>query len=108
MAKIKTNNTEIQTQDNTSHKVEGNVVDSTIVEEKTTAPKAAPTSERVKTLNDASKGLPKIEPHIDTVLKAFSSHKELYVDNHGGAFSIDTLPVIRKEAKLYQNPHYQL
>ena len=49
----------------------------------------------------------RIEPHIDRVLKAFPNSQNLYVDAHGGAFTTDTPQVIRKGAKLYNNPHYE-
>lgn len=48
-----------------------------------------------------------IEPHIDSVLKAYSTYKTLYVDAQGGAFPDGTPLSIRGKAKLYTNPHFK-
>lgn len=48
-----------------------------------------------------------IEPHIETVLKAFSSYEKLYIDAQGGAFPDDAPANIRGKAKLYTNPHFK-
>lgn len=41
------------------------------------------------------------------VLKAFPTNESLYVDKHGGAFTVDTPKSIRGNATLYKNPFYK-
>lgn len=48
-----------------------------------------------------------VEPHIDSVLKAFPSYEKLYIDAQGGAFPEGTAKNIRGNAKLYINPHFK-
>lgn len=41
------------------------------------------------------------------VLKSFPTNESLYVDKHGGAYTVDTPESIRGSAVLYKNPFYK-
>lgn len=41
------------------------------------------------------------------VLKSFPTYESLYVDKHGGAFTVDTPKSIRGSSVLYKNPFYK-
>lgn len=51
-----------------------------------------------------------LQPTPDTficnVLRAFPTEQSLYVDRHGGAFTVGTAPALRGTATLYENPFY--
>lgn len=48
----------------------------------------------------------KPEAYVLSVLQAFPSYEQLYVDKHGGAFTPDTPESLREMATLYKNPYY--
>ena len=48
----------------------------------------------------------KADAGVLEMLKKFPAYPALYVDVHGGVYTPDTPPVIRREAILYNNPYY--
>lgn len=47
-----------------------------------------------------------IPEYADRILQSFPGYKELYIDIHGGAFTVDTPPALRGQATRYTNPYY--
>lgn len=41
------------------------------------------------------------------ILRLYPSYKSLYVDRHGGVYTLDTAAPLRKGALLYDNPFYK-
>lgn len=48
----------------------------------------------------------KPEAYVLSVLQAFPSYEQLYVDKHGGIYTPDTPEKLREMATLYKNPYY--
>lgn len=46
------------------------------------------------------------EGFVLDLLKSYPRYRTLYVDRHGGVYTPQTSELIRKEAVLYNNPHY--
>ena len=80
-----------------------------------------PTVER-KTETKAEESEPASEPKVekkpkeevvttevpdDRILKTYTNYSSLYIDFHGGTFTVDTPPAFRSDATLYQNPYYK-
>lgn len=48
----------------------------------------------------------KPEAYVLSVLQAFPTYEQLYVDKHGGIYTPDTLENLRGMATLYKNPYF--
>jgi hypothetical protein len=56
---------------------------------------------------EAEKPAGTIPEHIDRILKVNSTYAQLYIDPHGGTFTVNTPPAFRSTATLYTNPYYK-
>lgn len=68
--------------------------------------------DKVPVVKTEEKSIPKkveqeIPEHAHRILKSFSGYRELYIDLHGGTFTVDTPPSFRTNATLYTNPYYR-
>lgn len=45
--------------------------------------------------------------YTEKILKIFSNYPQLYIDYYGGTFTVDTPPIFRSSATLYQNPYHK-
>lgn len=48
----------------------------------------------------------KPEAYVLSVLQAFPTYEQLYVDKHGGIYTSDTPENLRGMATLYKNPYF--
>ena len=84
------------------------VVKEQSVPEMEQAPLTTPLPEEKKKTGDkeAQNTETKADAGVLEILKKFPAYPALYVDVHGGVYTPDTPPLIRREAILYNNPYY--
>lgn len=108
MAKLKTTATEEATNPeaentNTQTKAETPPAPTLLPEPQPEKKEPAP----VETPKPKKIGTAEIPAYATTILKAFHSYPELYIDSLGGTFTPDSPERLRGEAVLYKNPYYK-
>lgn len=106
MAKIKTNpeNEVTEAQEAVEQGTEVQEIEAAAVE---ISGKAVVPEPVRKVKQERSQPEEELEPLVKDILRAYSKYEMLYIDKHGGVYSPDTLPVIRRNAILYTNPFYK-
>nr|WP_195461809.1 hypothetical protein [Alistipes sp. D31t1_170403_E11] len=51
--------------------------------------------------------VPRLEKHIEAILRCFPCYETLYIDRSGGIYAPATPAALRGAAVLYTNPFYQ-
>lgn len=74
------------------------------VETPETAAESAPKSSKPEKRENKPAEIP---PFVQELLGKYPAYPELYIDTLGGVYTPGTAAVIRKDATLYKNPHYQ-
>lgn len=63
----------------------------------------APKPEKKEKVEKYAEDIPE---HAEHILKSYPDYPKLYIDLHGGTFTVDTPPIFRSNATLYTNPYY--
>ncbi len=48
-----------------------------------------------------------IPDYADRILRTLTSYPELYIDQHGGTFTVDSPPAFHSTATRYTNPYFK-
>lgn len=74
---------------------------------KKTKTAAAKANQKMAEDGQETEAEPRLSDAVAKILKCFKQYEWLYVDNHGGVYTKDSKPCVRRNAVLYKNPYYE-